>query len=168
MRMRVSSHLMAKQTLVLLLLFVWATLGSCGSYYCGDAEGLRITPVGFSSTEIEAIIVRRFIKGTGFNKFADSLQLDKSNTGFEFSNDTATMYSLNPDNLLKSRYDYEIYFPAVNRLVKIADINEPHQKMKGSLFSTEKTYCVNAILSFTQDGHVITMQSWRGEVYIHK
>ena len=70
---------------------------------------------------------------------------------------------LSPDILLKSKYDYEIFIPAVNKLVRITAISEPQQRMKKGLFNTTKEYCVNAIQSFQQDGQMVTPNTWQPE-----
>ena len=76
---------------------------------------------------------------------------------------------LNPEVLLKSKYDYEIFIPAVNKLVRITAITEPQQRMKKGLFNSTKEYCVNVIQSYQQDGQTITPKNnGQPEIYIHQ
>ena len=164
---------MAKQLFyTLLLIFAGSSFYACGSYNCGEAEGLRISTIGLTAVEIDTIILRKFTKGSGFTSRIDTLSVNSSNALFQFpytTKDTSFMGVLSAGVLLKSKYDYEIYIPAVNKLVSITDISEPQQRMKKGLFNTSKEYCVNAIQSFQQDGQMVTLKNiWQPEIYIHK
>ena len=164
---------MAKQLIyTVLFFFAFPAFYACGSYNCGEAEGLRISTIGFTAAEIDTIILRKFTKGSGFASKIDTLSVNSSNALFQFpytTKDTSFMGVLSPDVLLKSKYDYEIYIPAVNKLVSITAISEPQQKMRKGFLSTTKEYCINAIQSFQQDGRMVTPQNnWQPEIYIHK
>lgn len=155
----------------LLIFFTTAAFCACGYDNCGEAEGLRISTIGLTAVEIDTIILRKFTKGGNFTSMIDTLSINPSNVFFQFpytTRDTSFMGVLRPDVLLKSKYDYQIYIPAVNRLVRITDIREPQQKMKRTLPS-DKTYCLNSIQSFQQDGQMVTLNNnWQPEIYIHK
>lgn len=156
---------------ILPLFFACTVFCSCGSYNCGEAEGLRISTVGLTAAEIDTIILRKFTKGSNFSSRVDTISINASNALFQFpytTKDTSFMGVLSDEVLLKSKYDYEIYIPSVNRLARITAISEPQQGMKKGLFSTTKEYCVNVIQSFQQDGQMVTPNSWQPEVYIHK
>ena len=156
---------------IIMLFFAAAAFCACGSYNCGEAEGMRISTVGLTAVEIDTMILRKFTKGSNFTSRIDTLSINPSNALFQFpytTKDTSFMGVLSPDILLKSKYDYEIFIPAVNKLVRITAISEPQQRMKKGLFNTTKEYCVNAIQSFQQDGQMVTPNTWQPEIYIHK
>lgn len=163
---------MTKQFAYIIMLFsAAAVFCACGSYNCGEAEGIRIATVGLTAAEIDTIILRKFTRGSNFSSRIDTLSLNSSNAVFQFpytTKDTSFLGILNPDVLLKSKYDYEIFIPAVNKLVRITAISEPQQRMKKGLFNSTKEYCVNTIQSFQQDGQMVTPNIWQPEVYIHK
>ncbi len=164
---------MTKHVTYFMLVFSAAiTFSACGSYNCGEAEGLRISTIGLTATDIDSIVLRKFTKGSNFSSRIDTLSINSSNALFQFpytTKDTSFMGILNPEVLLKSKYDYEICIPAVNKLVRISAISEPQQKMKKGFFNTTKEYCVNAIQSFQQDGQlVIPQNTWQPEIYIHR
>ncbi len=156
---------------IILVFFAAAAFFACGSYNCGEAEGIRISTVGLTAVEIDTIILRKFTKGSNFTSRIDTLSINSSNALFQFpytSKDTSFMGVLSPDVLLKSKYDYEIFIPAINKQVRITAISEPQQRMKKGLFNTTKEYCVNAIQSFQQDGQMVMPNTWQPEIYIHK
>lgn len=146
---------------------------SCGSYNCSEAQGLRISTIGLTATEIDTIILRKFIKGSAFTKLVDSIVLTSANTAFQFpysTPDTSFMGVLDEKILIRSPYDYEIYIPAVNKLTKIAGVDEPQQKIKRGFLSTDKTGCINSIVSYQQDGQTMTLMPNHPypEIYIRR
>ncbi|MEO5591666.1 MAG: hypothetical protein ABIR15_20085 [Chitinophagaceae bacterium] len=163
---------MTKQVIYCIVSIVlFFSVSSCGSYDCEESEGLRICTISLTPSEIDTIILRKYTKGSAFTNLIDTLILDSTNALFQFpftNKDTSFLGVLKPEVLIKSKYDYEIYIPAVNRLLKITDINEPQQKMKRGFFSTDKTYCMNAIVSFQQDGKIINIISYNNQIFIHR
>lgn len=157
---------------LILVFFAAAAFCACGSYNCGEAEGLRISTVGLTAVEIDTIILRKFTKGSNFTSRIDTLSINPFNALFQFpytTKDTSFMGILSEDVLLRSKYDYEIFIPSVGKLVRITAISEPQQRMKKGLFSTTKEYCINAIQSYQQDGRTITPKNnWQPEIYIQK
>ena len=162
-----------KKRLLYIVLVLAAISGfyACGYYNCQASPGLRIGTIGLTAAEIDTIILRKYTKGSGFTNRIDTLQIDSSNALFQFpfaGKDTSFMGVFSMDALLKSNYDYEIFIPAVNKLVKITGIYEPQQKMKRTLTS-DKTACVDIIQSFQQDGITVTLSpQWPEHIYIHR
>jgi len=138
---------------------------SCGSYNCGPAAGLTVNTIGFTAAERDTIILRKFVKGSNFSQMIDTTLI---NVSYNQSNDTATAGYFTDAGTLKSNYDYQLFFPVIHKLVKITDLNEPQQKMKRSLLSTDKTYCINTIVSYTQDGISIPVSNYDIRIFIHR
>ena len=111
----------------LVFIAVIIALHSCGTYDCAEADGLRIGGVSFTAAELDTIILRKFVKGTGFTQLIDSVFVTDY---YQVTNDTATAGAFLSSDRLKSKYDYQIYIPSINRLVKITDMYEPQQEGK--------------------------------------
>ena len=130
---------------------------ACGYYNCNEALGLRISTIGLSASEIDTIILRKFVKGSNFTVLVDTLQLDTTNTRFQFpfsGADTSFMGLLKDETFLKSKYDYQVFIPAVNKLVRITEIYEPQQKVRSNFLVNDKVGCANIIQSYKKDGQL--------------
>ena len=147
-------------------LSIVALYSSCTTYNCGEALGMTISTVAITAAERDTIILRKFVKGSAFTKMEDSVFVQPR---YEVTNDTAAAVAFSSNEALTSQYDYEIYFPAIKKLVRITDINEPQQKMKQWFWSTDKTACGNVIQSYNQDGKIVTNEYYLyNRVYIHR
>jgi hypothetical protein len=160
---------MKKQFIYIALFIAIVHCSACGYDNCGPSEGLRIATIGMTPSQIDTIILRKFARGSGFTNRIDTVLIDSTKAYFQFpytTKDTSFMGILSEQTLLKSQYDYEIFIPSVNRLVRVSDINEPQQRMKKTFPST-KTYCINNIQSFQQDGSLVTLKAFaQQQVYI--
>ncbi len=124
-----------------------------------------ITPVfvGFKWTDLDTIVVRQYKKGDAFQSLIDTVLIisDSNVLSNPSSNDTTAI----PFNkvccdykYLKSDSDWEIYLPALNRVVKISNIISP-QKYKECIFGGDLCPdCKNPIDSFLQDGQQVIPQ----------
>ena len=124
-------------------LILIVSIFSCHNCICVPSDGLRLGMISFSSTEIDTLITRKFSKGSNFSRQIDTTILDKNNVMFTAQNDTFQMSSWKGDILLSSKYDYQLYIPAINRLINITEINEP--QLEGNC--RYKTLCGNIIVS---------------------
>ena len=156
-------------------IIIWLVIISgyaCGYYNCNEAPGLRISTIAMSASEIDTIVLRKFAKGSNFTMLLDTLQLDSTNTMFQFpfsGTDTSFMGLLKDETLLKSKYDYQVFIPAVNKLVKITEINEPQQKVRSNFLVNDKLACANIIQSYKMDGQLLTGTDFEyNYVYIKK
>jgi len=153
---------MSKISIVAVLLIVMGIMTSCSDFPCGRAT-LKFGLIGFSDTEADTIVIKRFSKTN--SALIDSIVTD--HIGYQRNNDTLKMVALPSDALLESEYNYEIFFPENNILIRITEIAEEqlYLKKKG-LFSTTKEGCLNRITSYQKDGQTVPVVS--NETYFSK
>lgn len=139
--------------LLYFILFISSAIISCKEYPCSQAIG-NISITGFSMSETDTVIVRKYSKSTNFITPLDTFVLDSLNSSFLRKANVLEIYgsiSYGNDYGLLSKYDYEIYLPKANRLFQISEITEEQQTRKAG-FSMEKTGCINPIKSFKVNG----------------
>ncbi len=119
---------------------------SCYNYPCTSGE-LHIGLKGFSDTEADTIIVRRFYGNTP--QLKDTFLVD--HIGFKRNLDTLEMVATPGVVFPTIEFDYEFYFPEPARLFKISNITEEQRSIKKKLGGT-KEGCVNRITGYTLDG----------------
>jgi len=140
-----------------LLLIVIIFLLSCTGYDCARAE-TRFGFVGFSGTEANPVIFRKFEKGRDFSVLIDTILITPANIGYSFSGDTLQFSGFTADLILKSDFDYEMVLPNAGRTFRLGKIREEFQSKKWSL-STTKEMCVNPIVGYELDGRMSTGQN---------
>ena len=105
--------------------------------------------ISFQKNEIDTVIIRRFIKGTGFQSLKDTLIADSTNTFYEKTGGDTVQIVTDPKGHVVSDFDFEIYIPSVNRLTKISAITEQfNEGLCG--------HCVNFIQSYSINGTEVT------------
>ncbi len=124
---------------------------NCGSSPCGIAT-LDYGLIGFSDSEAQNIILRKFQKNSNFSDKIDTVIVQAN---FSRSNDTLEISSIAGDGLLLSQYDYEVYFPTASRLYRITNIVEEQGEIRHSIFRPRKDGCINNITHLTINGQVI-------------
>jgi hypothetical protein len=135
-------------------IFFVIMFSSCGkSFPCIDALGV-LNFVSLADSATDSIILKKFIKDSGFTSLVDSIIITKNNSIYEKSNDTL---HIEPPPLgeyfIDTHYDYEVYMPVVNRVFKITDIVQEQTEMnEGGLFSMDKRVCVNPLKSYKVNG----------------
>jgi hypothetical protein len=133
--------------IIFFTLMLVLSVTSCESE-CAIAN-LRFSLVGFSDSEADTIILRRFLKNnssTPMDTFAFKQIM------FNRNNDTLEMAGIPVDSYFESNYNYEIFFPEGGKLFTISDIVEDKKTRNKSLFSCTKEYCSNAITGYTVNG----------------
>ncbi|WP_276501352.1 hypothetical protein [Terrimonas pollutisoli] len=127
---------------------------SCSDFPCAKAS-LQFGLVGFSDTEADTIIIKKFAKSNPAI-LEDSMMID--HIGFKRTNDTLKMVAFPSTALLESTSDYELFFPQTGKLVRVTGIEEEqlYHKRKG-LFSTTKEGCENHITAYRLDGEIKTV-----------
>ena len=134
--------------ILFLTLILVLSVSSCEKH-CIKTK-LRFGLVGFSDSEADTIILRRFNK-IGSSFFLRDTFLFKQ-LQFTRSNDTLDMAGIPIDSYLESNYKYEIAFPETGTLLTISDILEDKEKMTKGLFNCTKEACVNKINGYTVNG----------------
>jgi len=145
---------------IFLIIFI-----SCKECPCTPAE-LRFDLIGFSNTEADTFIIREFEPNGNFSIKKATFLI--SNPAFARFNDTLRIVAVPGTSLLKSQFDYEIFFPGSNSLFRITEINEQRSTQNcGGIFSTDKVGCYNTIKSLKINGTVIDPWPFNS-FYIHK
>lgn len=120
--------------------------------------------ISFNASEIDTLIVRKFTKGNNFSLQIDSILLDPNNVIFNAQNDTFQMVSYRGNIPLLSKYDYQIFIPAVNRTINLTEINEP--QLEGNCRG--KVSCTNIIESVKLNGNTIPVIIQNDILYLKK
>jgi len=150
---------------ILSLIVLSVALHSCKECPCIKAQ-LKFDLIGFSDSEADTIILRRFDLNGNFNLLKDSFLLH--NNRYTRFNDTLKLVAYTGDALLESNYNYEIFFPATGNLYRIFEINEAIAYQNcGGIFATDKVVCGNEIKSCNVNG-VVTPVYFFHTIYIHK
>jgi len=133
--------------IIFLALILILSVTSCEKQ-CIKAN-LRFGLVGFSDSEADTIILRRFTKNSPSNP-QDTFFFKQ----IEFSrrSDTLDMMGIPIDSYLESNYNYELFFPEGGRLITISDILENKETMTKGLFNCTKEACINTITGYTVNG----------------
>ena len=142
------------------LLFV---LYSC-TCPCIKAD-LRFELIGFSDTEADTIIIRKFEKNNSFNLLKDTVLID--NIQFARFGDTLFMTSYTSNVLLESFYDYELFFPQSQDNFRVAEIMEEASEQNCGIFSANKVACVNQITS-CKINNLVTPVNFPNKMYVRK
>ena len=150
---------------ILSLFILSVTFLSCKECPCSRAQ-LKFDLIGFSDSEADTIILRRFDLNGNFNLLKDSFLLN--NNRYARFNDTLKLVAYTSDALLESNYNYEIFFPATGGLYRVFEINEAISYQDcGGIFATNKVGCLNDIKSCNVNGVVATIHPFNN-IYIHK
>lgn len=150
-----------KQIFYLITLLLPAVcLFSCKEYQCTKAD-LRFGLIGFSDTEADTIILRRFDK-TNATLPTDTFLL--INIQFERRSDTLSMVAFSSNALMQSDYNYEVFIPQAVSLIKVTEVNEEQRSIKLGLM--DKVGCVNFINTCKLNGQLNPVSS--NDVYLRK
>ena len=116
---------------------------------CTGNFGLTPSLVSFSPGDRDTLVIKEFTKGSGYSSLLDSILIDSGNSVYHTHNDTTDIFS---SAVLLPKYDYELFFPSSNLLIKITDIDEP--QVEGNCPS--KTQCIDPVNSYKINGSLIT------------
>jgi len=140
-------RLLFKLFIGILMLFFF----SC-DYFCSNTY-LNLAFVGFDSTDIYKIVLRKYKINTAFQSPIDTFLItkDTGNFGYIYTiiNDTTVIYNNMGDSAqITNGYDWAVYIPSKNKTKYISNI----ERMPGN----GKHGCLNPIISFKQDSSIIT------------
>lgn len=126
-------------------------LCSCTSEVdCTDPK-LDLNFVGYTLAELDTLIYTKFKAGSNFTIPLDTFLVDKSRAYYTLKHDTINVFETISESRIMPGSDWEIFVPAVNRTVLIADIVSSHEKGKVShgIFSMDHfgPPCMNTIYS---------------------
>ncbi len=113
--------------------------------------------VGFSDTETDSVILKKYEKNTNFNTAIDSVIMTKMNSSYEKTGDTLQILTLygGGDYPLDIHYDYEVSVPLAGKLFQLSDFVETQTEMKVGI-SMDKQVCTNPITAYTLNEKIIT------------
>lgn len=121
---------------------------SC-TYQCARSSGVMVNFISFTEQEIRPFSIKKYVKGSNFTSFIDSLLVTDTVTRYGRSNDSLIWQSSIGSARMPSDYDYIVYIPAVNSTYRITELYEPQREGKKS---TKKIMCVNAVVSCRING----------------
>lgn len=141
-------------------------LTSCGDYPCGKGSS-SIALIGFNEAESDTVIVKRFVKATGFTDLHDSILLTKSGNYFYLMHDTLRIsYSDNSGyGIVTSYFDYKVFLPATGRIFSITEVTED---VKYGRNNGQKVYCINPLTSYKIDGQQVSSTNYADVIYLDK
>ncbi len=136
-----------KLTVVCAFVFLNTFLSCTTKCPCSPAS-LAIRLISFSTAEEDTIILKRFAKGTNFQTLEDSLLVDSSNCFYDKQGTDSVVLSIaDSSGILNTNFDYEIYIPSVNRLIKVS-------ALAGSQTEGSCGRCVDPLTSYIVDGQL--------------
>ncbi|MBL7744764.1 MAG: hypothetical protein JNN00_14930 [Chitinophagaceae bacterium] len=144
----------------ILLLSILFLLFSCSEYPCSKAE-IPFGLIGFSDTESDTIILRRYYKGNN-PALKDSFLI--TDIVFERMHDSLKMVASPGTAILESQYDYDLFFPETGTLLYISAIQEEQLYMKRN----RKVGCLNRISSFKINDQLSTNPDQSGIAWLHR
>ncbi|HSZ34033.1 MAG TPA: hypothetical protein VK772_12020 [Puia sp.] len=119
---------------------------------CTAAPGMNLSLISFGNTDIDTMVVKKFVKASGFTGFLDSVFIDTNNSFYQTHQDTTDVVIGISGAVLSSDYDYEILFPSTGIVVKITAIDESHPEGNCS----GKTQCTDPINSYKINDSLVT------------
>ena len=135
---------------------------SCYNYPCITGE-LRFGLIGFTDADADTMIIRRFVKNSGqqknsffindnvYRRYADTLKIVASTSAV----------------VLSPEYDYNIYFPGPDKLLKISAITEEQRSIRKNMGCT-KEGCINRITGYTINDVRVNIISGYDRTYFRK
>jgi hypothetical protein len=148
-----------------ILIIVFA---GCKEYPCERAfAGIGL--VGFSRSETDTVLVKKYEKSTNFAALIDTILLDSTKYNYVTYNDTLrVLFSFGKDFGLTSDYDYKIILPSTGKEYQMTEITEDFRSMRYGFLGTDKVACVNSLRSYNVDGQTVTAQPYAHSLYLHK
>lgn len=149
---------------ILILSFLLAfSIASCTKEYNCDDLQISQAFINFLPSDIDTFILRKF-KATGnYQNLVDTFIVKYSHqANYQTSNDTTTVFVTDGKNGIKAGFDWQIFIPAKNRTVFIADIvSEKKTGKRGyGIFSMDPAPgCTNEIFSARLDNQTVSFSN---------
>lgn len=142
--------------------FIFIFFNSCYTYPCTAGE-LRFGLIGFTDADADTIIIRRFAKNSSQQK--DSFFIN-DNVYTRYA-DTLKIVASTSAVVLSPEYDYHIYFPGPDKLLKISNITEEQRSIR-KIISGTKEGCINRITGYTINDVHMNIISGYDRTYFRK
>jgi hypothetical protein len=113
---------------------------ACSQCRCIDTDAVP-NFIGFDSTEVNTVIIKKFEKGTGFSKQLDSLYFEEGDFRLRKKGDTIYFPIRTGDFGVTARFDWKIILPLINREFQLTELTG--EQTRGSCAG--KIQCVNPI-----------------------
>jgi hypothetical protein len=145
------------------LLFLLCIEPSCNNCRCVDVDA---TPnfIGFDSSDISSIVIKKFEKGSGFTKFIDSVHLTTNDFCIQMRGDTIDFPARSGDLSINPRFDWKILLPNVNRSYNITEIQS--EQIRSSC--PGKVGCGNPIISLKINLEIFRFGTFPYNFYLKK
>lgn len=157
--------------LFILLLPILSFFDSC--CYKVDCLPATLEPalISFSPAEMDTLIFRKFDKGSNFQNPKDSIFINSGNISLLYpyvQGDTTVFHTGRAYTYFKfeiqAGFDYEIFIPGANKLVRIEDIEQRREETRHCFVSDGNDICINPLASYKMDGETKTTEY----IYIKK
>ena len=114
---------------------------------------MAVSFISFSSSELDTIVFRRYQVNSSYQVLLDSVFVEPFKLPSTFiRDDTAHLFTAGSEAFqVGSTFDYEIWIPGANKLVRVSDIIEKKSEQK-VCFSLDRTQCYNEITQYKIDG----------------
>jgi hypothetical protein len=150
----------------------------CHTIDCMPAYINSFTFVSYDSSAIAAAILRRFPKGSNFKTIQDSVLLENYLNDRYQQGDTTIIQTYvdnnnpngHPPAVLYTGYDYEVFVPSTNTLIKIDKLIE-HKQTREACYGDPDggpQTCNNLVSSFSVNGQPYDVQNNYQTIYITK
>lgn len=156
--------------LIISVTIISVTASCGGTCSCMD-DSLVPAFIGYDTSELDTVIIKRFAKGSNFGQQLDSFAFTTATVVYSKSGDTTNIVAMRGDQRLSVDSDWQVSIPSGNRTVRISEITiEKREQHCGGIFGLDKTLCINPVLSFKKDGVVTTFNpnDFNHAVYIRK
>ncbi|NNV54741.1 hypothetical protein [Limnovirga soli] len=139
-----------------------------------DNVNIKIALVSFSDSSLDRIIIRQF-DTTQFHSLLDSVIISNKYP-YEKFGDTALItysfdkkqgYTTSPTGL-SSGYDYEVYIPREDTVIKLAGIEEKYKMRTAGYSNLDDSHCNNYIISYKVNEKKYTGNFEALTIYLHK
>lgn len=158
---------MNRKTLFIIPILAISIFSSCKKCPCGAAEGLLPAFIGYSESQTDTLILRRYANTGNFNQLMDTLLINEPLLNFVRSNDTLSPSYNSISIPMVEGNDYEIAVPAINKTYRISGIVEAKNSNPcNSIFSMDKTYCVNGIQEYLVNGEKVKATPYVRFIYL--
>ena len=131
----------------IVVLFVF----SCTKNYPCRKESFEVYLKGYTASEADTIIIKRYQTGTNFTVYTDSIVLAYSPL---FQNSSDSAYRFYKHSMVEN-YDYKVIIPSDNKTVAVSDIKfEMNERVSNGC--GKPIECESPLISYKRDGTLLS------------